>query len=385
MKQETNNEMDLLLRRWGQRPDVFAPDAEDHLDADELNAYAENVLPAKTRARYTAHLAECSRCRELVVQLSGPAGVLIAEQANKVAEPSGWRKFLASLLSPMVLRYAAPALGLIVVALIGVFVLRRNNARDYVSQVQNDQAGPAAVAQRAESNQQTSSADSRSGTIDSLNNEVPKKNAPQQSPTPAPHGTPPAVAQNAPAAKAPEAKPDSQPVVASEQPPPAASSVAVVNEEKQLPNEDAARKVETEVKVAPKDVITKDFELGRANKKAEEPATMRARTAKNKSAAGGVAAVQSGAAPERTRREAGERDDQKSSGETKSVAGRQFRKQGGIWTDTAYDSSRGAMNLTRNSEAYRTLVADEPGIKTIADQLDGEIIVVWKGRAYHIR
>jgi hypothetical protein len=30
------------------------------------------------------------------------------------------------------------------------------------------------------------------------------------------------------------------------------------------------------------------------------------------------------------------------------------------------------------------LIADEPAIKTIADQLDGEIIVVWKGRAYHI-
>ena len=73
MKQETNNEMDLLLRRLGRQQDIFAPDAGDHLDADELTAYAENVLPVKTRARYTEHLAECSRCRELVVRLSaGP-------------------------------------------------------------------------------------------------------------------------------------------------------------------------------------------------------------------------------------------------------------------------------------------------------------------------
>ena len=103
--------MDLLLRRLGRQQDVFAPDAEDHLDADELNAYAENALPAQTRLRYTAHIAECSRCRDLVVQLSGAAGLVVAEQSVKVAEPSGWKKFLASLLSPMVLRYAAPALG----------------------------------------------------------------------------------------------------------------------------------------------------------------------------------------------------------------------------------------------------------------------------------
>jgi len=29
-------------------------------------------------------------------------------------------------------------------------------------------------------------------------------------------------------------------------------------------------------------------------------------------------------------------------------------------------------------------VGDEPAIKTIADTLDGEIIVVWKGRTYRI-
>jgi hypothetical protein len=31
------------------------------------------------------------------------------------------------------------------------------------------------------------------------------------------------------------------------------------------------------------------------------------------------------------------------------------------------------------------LIADEPAIKTIADQLDGEIIVVWKSRTYRIQ
>src|SRR5690349_4824750 len=139
MKEEKNNEMDLLLRRLGRRPDISVSEGNgdvEHLDADELSAYAENVLPAAARARYTAHLAECSRCRELVVQLSASAGVVAV--TVKAPEPSALRKFLASLFSPLVLRYAVPALGLILVAAIGVFVLQKK------------QSGPDSIAQNAE-------------------------------------------------------------------------------------------------------------------------------------------------------------------------------------------------------------------------------------------
>jgi len=73
------------------------------------------------------------------------------------------------------------------------------------------------------------------------------------------------------------------------------------------------------------------------------------------------------------------------SANTRSVAGRRFQKKGGVWTDTAYDSSKDVMTVTRGSEAYRSLVADEPAIRTIADELDGEIVVVWKGHTYRIR
>ena len=69
----------------------------------------------------------------------------------------------------------------------------------------------------------------------------------------------------------------------------------------------------------------------------------------------------------------------------RTVAGRRFRKHNGVWVDTAYDSSKDAVTLSRGSEQYRALVADEPAIKTIADQLEGEIIVVWKGHTYRIR
>jgi hypothetical protein len=53
--------------------------------------------------------------------------------------------------------------------------------------------------------------------------------------------------------------------------------------------------------------------------------------------------------------------------------------------DTAYNSSLSVINVARGSEQYRALIADEPGLRRIAEQLSGEVVVVWKGRAYRIR
>jgi hypothetical protein len=84
----------------------------------------------------------------------------------------------------------------------------------------------------------------------------------------------------------------------------------------------------------------------------------------------------------RTRGEARDADE---SAETRSVSGRRFRKTSSGWVDTAYDSSKSITNVARGSEQYRALVADEPSIRNIAEQLIGEVVVVWKGRTYRIR
>src|SRR5262245_14269722 len=136
MRRETNNEIDLLLRRLSRRQGVPVSDADsDHLDADELNSYAENALPAAARERYTEHLAECLRCRELVVQLSGSVPVVVPKETLASPGPSVLRKFLAGLFSPMGLRYAVPALGLIIAAAIGIMMLRSSRQSEYMVQL----------------------------------------------------------------------------------------------------------------------------------------------------------------------------------------------------------------------------------------------------------
>jgi hypothetical protein len=82
---------------------------------------------------------------------------------------------------------------------------------------------------------------------------------------------------------------------------------------------------------------------------------------------------------------AGSREDRPASKpeERRSAGGRQFVRRGGAWTDTAY-RGQATTSVRRGSDQYRALVADEPGLRAIADQLGGEVIIVWNGRAYRI-
>jgi hypothetical protein len=294
----------------------------------------------------------------------------------------------------MVLRYAAPALGLIVVAAIGFVVLRRESPRssEHVSQIQPAQSESTRVAEQVESNEQKQKGlvDNSGQSADSAaNKEVQRKDSSQPSTATVPQPTPAdAIAQNAPATKAPAPKPEAQPVVVAAEPPsPARAKLDDVSEKRQE-NEDAVRKQQAEVKVAKDEETKQGFVIDGAKKgDIAAPITTRSRAAKNKTVTGDLASAQGAAAPGAARRETDEagRDDKDNRAETRSVAGHQFRKQGGVWVDTTYDSSGSITTYRRDSESYRSLIADEPTIKTIADQLDGEIIVVWKGRAYRIR
>ena len=95
------------------------------------------------------------------------------------------------------------------------------------------------------------------------------------------------------------------------------------------------------------------------------------------------AAAKSAAAPLGSRQMGGLADgrggpskEKKESGnevETRNISGRQFHREGTAWIDTAYQSSRATINVARGSEQFRALVADEPGIRAIADQLGGKL------------
>jgi hypothetical protein len=387
------NEVDLLLRslaRAGKNPPPSSSSSTandgslstDHLDADELNSYAEGVVPGPARIRYTEHLADCTMCRALVVDLTQAAGAANrydgAERQNK---SSFWQR-LAMFLSPSVLRFAMPALVLTLVIGIGLFALRRQRKSDFVAQNRAEEYQPAK--------------DNGSAAPNPANEPAPRTQT---------------EADPRASASAPEDKSDVQTKkIQADQPPVEADS----SRAKAAPAKDAKAAEEAGAGVG-----TGEF--------AVQPPSAQPKTAEappppevSKSANVAIDGVEKRAAYERSRDEFRNKEDdihgpsrgrnnapmsttQRSVGglasergpsvmnknksnelETRTVLGKRFTRPGSVWIDTDYDS-QATIKLSRGSEQFRALVADEPGIRAIAERLDGAVIVVWKSRAYRIQ
>ena len=386
MRQEPNNEMDLLLRRLSRRQGLPASDENslndaDHLDADELSSYAENALPTAARARYTEHLAECSRCRELVVQLSGSVPVVAARETVVAAGPSGLKKFLASFFSPMVLRYAVPALGLIVVAAIGFAVFRSNRPLESIAKLNDSTASPPtqspAEQPAAFNDSQTRNASPTSqaspGDVAARKSVAQTEEAKQTAP---PNAQSETADRAEPKRNEPAASAERQPV-ANAAPVTVTAAPAATIDEVRVDVEGRSAK---EPPRAPTGDLAK-LKAGEDNREQEKKAegSTARRAARDQAIAPQSAGTGSAYMVD------GKEKDSKDDGVVRSAGGRRFRKQNGVWVDTAYDSGSQIVNVARGSEQYRALVADEPTIKSIADELAGTIIVVWKGRTYRIR
>ena len=405
MKPEANKEIDLLLRRMA-RGNGAARDGEvqlddRHLDVDELSSYAQNALPAAARARYTEHLADCATCRKLVTELSLSLGSAVAESVETVHEPSGWKKFFASLFSPMVLRYAVPALGVIVVMVVGFVVLRRQIQHDFVAQLEERQASAPAASTETPSapvysvpagilngNASTAKSDSRGA--------APQRGVADDKTAGVAGAAPatPAKQEQSRAESQPTVAPQSSPAVAkaAEPPPaPAQETVTVTASQSEVARERASAPASANSNTDRDQISTRGAQPGSA----EEDKT---RTEAKPEPTAGARFGMMGGEARRSRAQALKKVDENkpsdapkdaenstANEETRTIAGRHFRKQGNTWIDTAYQSSTATVNMARDSEQFRALVADEPAIGTIAKQLDGEVIVVWKGRAYRIR
>jgi hypothetical protein len=291
----------------------------------------------------------------------------------------------------MVLRYAVPALGLIVAAVLGIVVLRQERrGAESVARLEDRQQSPSASTPETKP-QPYVSRDGVSPDTDPATGTTATK--PSQ-------GVVGPVAKEAPVS----ANQPAEAAGTAAARPPAAPKLAVADEEAER---DAAKQKKEQP--ATETATVSDATKDRAAEPTKNIASVDSVTVKPGSVAkrdidvrpaksGEAAAPASGAGTgavqtfRRAPKEAGARSRQEakegdySSGETRSVEGRRFRKStGGVWIDTAYDPSKRITDVSRGSEHYRGLVADEPAIRRIAEELDGPIIVVWKGQTYRIR
>ena len=399
MKQAENNEIEILLRGLAQRERAAAnaqsvPQSakadlpvgtSTHLDADELSAYAENALPLATRARYTAHLVDCDNCRKIVSQLSIATGrPAEARGADPETVVSTWSEKLAALLSPRTLRYAMPALVLFAAIAVGFFVLRQQKEASLVAQRSAENSH---VAETQAESKQLATSPAQSGTKTSGNEEQAGSQKHAKATSETDSKTSERAAGSAGAAASPTAAPakdkessKNEPVATARpsyapEPSPSAkpttetarAETAKVADESREKEKAAARKKEADKTGAFAVTASKDAPAS-PQTGSTQPSARKAKAApSNARLMGGVPG--------------GRADDQ---AEIRTIAGRRFRRQNGAWVDTAYDSSQSTTNVARGSDQYRALIADEPDIRTIAEQLSGQVIVVWKGRAYRI-
>lgn len=409
MKQASNNEIDLLLRSLAKGRDESAFSGgsasaggngafPDHLDADELNSYAEGVVPDKARARYTAHLADCAACRRIVIDLSQAAGAANRFEVPTPQRGAGFWQKLATIFSPAVLRFAVPALVLTAVIGIGLLALRQEERTTMVARNQEQgNAAPPAAPSSGQLEQDQAPAGKLNNAPpapnegvsrtpdDSTVDKTDRAGKPADAPVPAPPlstgtfgtTTPPLAKDGTPATKAGE---DAESRGYPPEPKAAAGApvTTVTTEGDELaraPKELPAKREETQQRQRD------DFKNQPDDVHGPNRGVQRSGPSNN---------AQQNIGVYNTGRNGPNAEDKKAKAksndvDTRYVSGRRFAREDNAWIDTAYDSSKSTINIKRGSEQFRALVADEPGLGAIAEQLKGVVIVVWKSRAYRIQ
>jgi hypothetical protein len=410
-----DGQIDLLIRRFAAHVPVPG-DGDGHLDADELNAFAEGALPLAARSRYVSHLAECDQCRRQATDLAIASGavVRVAPEVSETPERrSLWATLVGSLSLP-VLRYAAFAAVLIIVAGVAFVALRRRSE------------GPTLVASNEPRQEQPVSAvkpQTPAGDVQNREETNKTSQPPQASQTPVPGGVisttdglPKFDNTKAPATIAP-AEASKEIAAAEMEPMKKTESVTVQSKPGYAPappgesqsgrfgqsqtQTGAAQSVGGGVKMQQQadksQAEDRDREAGKdarlddaARQRANDYALAQQRAADEKQKGGPSRNMSNTAmnnnSNEVLRTESPRKSDGPPAGEegtqTRSVGGRKFSRQGNRWVDQKFKSSMSLINISRGSDEFAAL---DSGLRSIALQLSGDVIVVRKGKAYLIR
>ena len=420
-------QIDVLLRRYSQKAESTSaselagpmPNIEGHLDADELNAFAEGALSSAARARYVSHLADCDHCRQLATQLTLAAGRSVLADGESTAPARARISFLESLrnlFAPRKLRYTA--FGLVLVAAVGItFVALRRRAEDRASTLiaQNDEAAPAKGSalktddgthsqnQPIENPQSSTAAPapqnanvarhqpSQPGSagnaataiaqptaepgvarkLDSRENKKTENEVAQVAPSYAP---PPPGEPNEPVPVEEKRVKDLR-TAAPEQPAPKPAFGGLKVMERGGGVDEAARGRQTETdRVRSGAAIAKEKQETDDKSRAARPESSAARRAprdrsvsesQDQNRNEGLASTVSEAAPEE-----------------RKAGGHTFRKQGGAWVDVKLKSSMPVITVARGSDAFREM---DSSVRAIASQFGGEVLIVHKGKVYRIQ
>jgi hypothetical protein len=399
-----DRQIDLLIRRYARGAEPRT--AGDHLDADEMNTFAEGALPPAAQAQYVSHLAQCDQCRKQVAQLTISSGAMARAE---VAETPGRRPFWAglnALFSPRVLRYAAFTAVLAIAAGITFIALRRpsrpndmiaagNQAEQHPSSALQPSASSSNGATAADSNSRPQQSGSPSA-VATGSDQFGRRDADRiAEAAPVPTITREAVPAAPEAKKAPAESDVARDQPSYAPPPPGeagkpASVAGTISQQEQRKTEQYSDKVTAANRGRPAG-LAKDARDDSMGVTSSQPTAAARRAAIDEKSKGGPSRnlentanrnLNGNRAEPMTLNLPAPRNADKEEVQTRSVGGRKFRKQGNAWVDQKFKPSLSVKSIARGSEDFNAL---DSGLRSIAQQLGGEIIVVWKGKAYLIK
>lgn len=370
MEFEFDKEIDAILRR-ARTVETVAP-ADSHLDADEIAAFAENALTDAARRRYTAHFADCARCRKILsnsVLMNTEADVETASSALAAqiaeAETPWYRRFF---VFPQ-LAYAMGAMVLLFSGFFGYLILQNLSGSKYadVSRSTEDrremtESAPQPAANAAANSNATTTATNSITTTTATNSASTVANSTNPS-APISSSNTAALATPAPPLPATEKKPAeenlpapslSQPMIVPQATPSDKMNEADDDKNKDLATADALRKEEKRDESENQSKLSANTTGGATS--SERLQRQRANTP----------------SPKKKVSEAGA---------TRTVGGKTFNNVGGIWFDSAV-GKQPQTTVRRGTSEYLRL---DGGLRSIADQLGGTVVILWSGKAYRIQ
>jgi len=390
MVEEFDKEIDTLLRQTAQGETVFAGKSSDsrfqiadsnHLDADEISAFAENALPEKAKQKYMLHLADCSKCRKNLSSLISlnaeqPSEIVYAGEKQFVQMPIPWyRRLFAGSNSA----YTMGALVLVFSGIVAYTVLQNagNSPNAEVSQTYEKQTGGKGMSSDGDAALNESYSSSNTTATNTLTANAASMNSSNSAANSSAMPSAPGATTNSNSAALRDETDKDLKVVKTPVSPAKEPNKPSVTDDldvagRSMPKEREAESqsdsqgqneqqpIQTQESLAQNQTnITPD---SRNVKRAPMP-VMRSENRSKKL--------------EESRKDAAE----KSGSSTTNVGGKTFKRTNDVWYDSAY-RGQATVNIARGTDQYKKL---DSGLRGIAENFGGTVVVVWKSKAYRIQ
>ncbi|MEQ1643442.1 MAG: hypothetical protein ABL959_08385 [Pyrinomonadaceae bacterium] len=379
MELEFDKEMDAILRRSGRGVLVGDKplDKPKHLDADAIAAFVENAIPAPTRRLYMEHFADCDRCRKLL-----SSTILMNETAATAAAPAAVI-VAASEAVPWYQRlFRTPNLAIAM----GALILTFSGVLGYMV-LQNRQDNSVAMAPAEKEVQRGPYASSEPSAVTANAANVVSNTAANIASAPAANTVAPSVDET-------ESKPLGRTTGPADSDRPGDTAAGKPESERGI-TLDGVDAVREQPKLAkgeppPAPVVTQSAPgmLGgvRADeeRKEKDDATALKKSAEDSRNRRDLPAAPAKSGPVRGAGPVQSQTKQiQNVGEMpviRNVGGKTFDNRNGAWYDRSY-RNQPTTNYRRGTAEYKKL---DSGLRSIADNLGGTVVLVWKDKAYRI-